>query len=90
MHLYARLPFIIVQSLLYSKPNHFQAQVHCIWQILINVVANHRWRLTRKAFLGGSAPPDPPNSSAAVAASEGQEGPMVIALVGRCRSVTAV
>ena len=36
---------------------------------------------------GGSAHPDPPNWSAAVAASEGQEGPTVIALVGRCRGL---
>ena len=49
----------------------------------------HRWfpGLTRKASLGGSAPPDPPNLLAAVVASAGQEGPTVIALVGRCRGL---
>ena len=35
----------------------------------------------------GSAPTDPPNWSAAVAASEGQEGTTGIALVGRCRGL---
>ena len=56
----------------------------CVYHTL-----SHRWLpgLTRKAFLGGSAPPDPPKLSAAVAASEGQEGPTVIALVGRCRGL---
>ena len=43
--------------------------------------------LTRKAFLGGLRPPDAPNWSAAVAASAGQEGPTVIALVGLCRGL---
>ena len=41
----------------------------------------------KKTFPGGSAPPDPPNWSAAVADFEGQEGPTVIALVGRCRGL---
>ena len=49
----------------------------------------HRWfwGLTRIFFLGGSAPPQTPKWSAAVAASKGQEGPTVIALVGRCRGL---
>ena len=59
----------------------------CRWQILVNNVPNRRWRLTRKAFLGGLCPPDPPKWSAAVAASASQEGPSVIALVGRCRGL---
>ena len=57
-----------------------------MWQVRVNNVPNHRWRLTRKAFLGGGgAPPDPLNQSAAIAASASQEGPTVIALVGRRR-----
>ena len=40
----------------------------------------------KKTFPGGLRPPRPPNWSAAVAASEGR-GPMVIALVGRCRGL---
>ena len=35
----------------------------------------------------GLRPPRPPHWSAAVAASAGQEGPSVIALVGRCRGL---
>ena len=40
-----------------------------------------------KPSWGGSTPQTPPNLSAAVAASAGQEGPTVIALVGRCRGL---
>ena len=68
----------------YWRPGGRSRKETSRWQILVNVVANHRWRLTRKSFLGGSAPHD---WSAAVAASEGQEGPLVIALVGRCRGL---
>ena len=42
----------------------------------------------KKSFSGGGgAPPDPPKWLAAVTASEGQEGPTVIALVGRRRGL---
>ena len=58
-----------------------------MWQVRVNDVPNHRWGLQEKLSWGGSAPPDPPNLSAAVAASAGQEGPTVIALVGRCRGL---
>ena len=46
----------------------------------------HRWFKGSQEKLSwwGSAPPDP-QLVAAVVASEGQEGPTVIALVGRCR-----
>ena len=40
--------------------NNTACPIHRKWQILVNVVANHRWRLTRKAFLGGLRPPRPP------------------------------
>ena len=63
------------------------------WQVLVNVVCLPHTtppvvtRAHKKSFPGGVRPPDTPNWSAAVAASEGQEGPTVIALVGRCRGL---
>ena len=46
---------------------------HTKWQILINDVPTHRWGLQENLSWGGSAPPDPPLKSAAVAASEGHQ-----------------
>ena len=56
------------------------------WQIRVNSIANHPPRLTIKDW-GGSATSYPPEWSPAVLASASQEGPGVIALVGRCRGL---
>ena len=64
------------------------------WQVLINVVCFPQTtppvvpRAHKKSIpWGGGAPQNPPNLSAAVAASAGQEGPTVIALVGSRRGL---